>query len=243
MDPDLLTQFADIQWTHWWFRGRRAVVDDVLAHRLRGARPRRILEVGCGTGAMVPVLSKYGTVTGMDSSEEATSECKKLFPEHIFVTGAVPDDLPREVFDVVAAFDVLEHIADDVGTLRRISELLVPGGLLVVTVPAYAWLWSAHDDLSHHVRRYRRRELRDALEAAGYAVERATYFNTVLFPVAAGVRLLHRHVTHRQDTDDFALPPPRVNELLSSLFAGERRPLRHVDLPFGVSVLALARRR
>jgi trans-aconitate methyltransferase len=243
VDADLLTQFADIQWTHWWFRGRRAVVDDVLAQRLPGAQPRRILEVGCGTGAMVPVLSRYGTVTGMDSSEEATAECKKLFPEHTFLTGAVPDDLPRETFDVVAAFDVLEHIADDVGALRRISDLLGPGGLLVVTVPAYGWLWSAHDDLSHHVRRYRRRELRAALEAAGYEVERATYFNTVLFPVAAGVRLTHRHVTHRRDTNDFALPPRRVNQLLSRLFAAERRPLRHVDLPFGVSVLALARRR
>ena len=151
--------------------------------------------------------------------------------------------MPHQTFDVVAAFDVLEHIADDVGALRRIGESLAPEGVLVVTVPAYAWLWSRHDELSHHVRRYRRRDLRAALEAGGYDVERATYFNAALFPVAAAVRLVHRYVTHRQDTDDFSLPPRPVNELLAKVFAAERLPLRHADLPFGVSVLALARPR
>jgi trans-aconitate methyltransferase len=220
------------------------VLDDVLARRLAGPERRRILEVGCGTGAMVPVLSTYGTVTGMDSSEEATTHCKALFPASAFVTGTVPDDVPREAFDVVAALDVLEHIGDDVGALETLGDALVPGGLLMVTVPAYGWLWGPHDELNHHVRRYSRRDLRAAVEAAGFEVERTTYFNSLLFPVAAAVRLARRYlIRHQEATADLAVPGRTVNELLTRVFAAERRVLRHVDLPFGVSVLALARRR
>jgi SAM-dependent methyltransferase len=144
---------------------------------------------------------------------------------------------------VAAAFDVVEHIHDDVGALRRMGDALVPGGLLVVTVPANAWLWGPYDELNQHVRRYGRRNLRAALEAAGYHVERTTYFNSFLFPVAAAVRVARRNTTYRRDAAaDWVVPPRAVNEALARVFAAERRPLRHVDLPFGVSALALARR-
>jgi SAM-dependent methyltransferase len=250
VDADLLATFADIQWTHWWFRGRRAVLDDVLARRLGGPPSRRnlevqrVLEVGCGTGAMVPVLAKYGAVTGMDPSGEAVAECKAQFPEHTFVKGTVPDDVPDETFDLVAALDVLEHIDDDVGALRRLGDALAPGGLLLLTVPAYRWLWGPHDEINHHVRRYTRRTLRAAVTNAGFEVERTTYFNSILFPAAAVVRLGRRYFArHQEPTADLAVTGRRANEVMARMFAAERRPLRHVDLPFGVSVLALARRR
>jgi hypothetical protein len=145
---------------------------------------------------------------------------------------------------VVAALDGLEHIGDDVGALETLGDALVPGGLLMVTVPAYGWLWGPHDELNHHVRRYSRRDLRAAVEAAGFEVERTTYFNSLLFPVAAAVRLARRYlIRHQEATAHLAVPGRTVNELLTRVFAAERRVLRHVDLPFGVSVLALARRR
>jgi len=245
VDPFLHAQFAEIEWKHWWFRGRQAILADVLAFRMRENASLRILDVGCGAGAMVPVLARHGMVTGMDSSEDTVAFCKRLFPDATFLVGNVPEDLPGgEPFDLVCAFDVIEHIDDDIGALRGMNDVLATGGTLVATVPAHQWMWGPHDDLNEHKRRYTRRRLCAALTSSGYDVQWATYFNSFLFPVVAAVRLVRRHLLRRErPASDFVLPRHSMNEALTRLFGAERHLLRHAALPVGVSALAVATKR
>jgi hypothetical protein len=142
---------------------------------------------------------------------------------------------------MVAALDVIEHVDDDAGSIAALGRLLKPGGFLLTTVPAGAWMWSAHDERHHHKRRYALGQYRALFEAAGLRVRRATYFNTLLFPPIAVVRLAKKLFGLRDD-DAESLPPPALNSGLRSLFASEKRLLRAMDLPFGVSILVIGER-
>ena len=244
MDRSLHQQFAEIEWNHWWFCARRAILADVLRRRLdRGpADGRRLLDVGCGAGAMIDVLERFGSVQGFDLSPESIEYCRSRFPSSRFGVGAIPDVLALlEPVDVVCAFDVIEHIDDSVGALRSLRAALRPNGLLLCTVPAYQWLWGPHDDLNGHQRRYTATLLRKELEASGFRVDYLTYFNSLLLPPIAAVRLARRHILRRQEpSSDFVVPSPGLNRLLTKLMAAERFPLRHISLPAGVSLLAVA---
>ncbi len=231
---------------HWWFVGRRRIVASLLDSALGGARDLRILDIGCGTGGMIPVLSRFGRVTGIDPSEEAIRYSREQY-------GAQADlcrvDFPREAppggpYDLVTLFDVLEHLDDDGGALGKVAGLLKEEGLLVLTVPAHRFLWSPHDDINHHRRRYACRELRERIAGAGLVLHRMTYFNTFLFPVVWGTRSLRRRLSRKGDRrSDFRIQRDWINNLLSSLFGAERFLLRGTNLPFGVSILAVAGRR
>jgi 2-polyprenyl-3-methyl-5-hydroxy-6-metoxy-1,4-benzoquinol methylase len=155
----------------------------------------------------------------------------------------LPDELPDlgDPFDLVAAFDVIEHVEDDVGAVAALAARLRPGGFLVTSVPANAWLWSEHDAQHHHKRRYRLSDYRPLFEGAGLTVRRATHFNTVLFPLIAAARLA-KSVARLPGGDEDAHPPRLVNALLRSLFAAETHLLKVTDLPFGVSILLIAER-
>lgn len=248
MDACLHEQFAAIERAHWWFQGRREVVASVLRHRLDADRTgsRRIFDVGCGTGEMVDMLREFGEVTAIDPSADAVGSCRRRFGDDVEVrvrVGQIPGDLPEPgTFEVISAFDVLEHLEDDEAALRSIHGALPPGGVLVATVPAYSFLWGPHDVLSGHHRRYTRAELRRRLLVAGFSVDRISYFNTVLFPGVAGLRMLRRLRPGPASgpRSDFAMPPPLVNRLLRRAFWLEAPLLRVASLPFGVSILALA---
>src|SRR5438067_3651778 len=184
MEDALYDEFAQLGEDHWWFRGRRDVVRGVLAQQLGAPNGGlELFEVGCGTGAMLEILYPYGTVGAIDMSAQAVEHCRQQHPGVADVhVGRVPDDLPAPgTVDVIAAFDVIEHIDDDVGALRSIRAALRPGGRLVCTVPAFQFLWSAHDVVNHHHRRYRKRLLTTRLREAGFELERVSYFNSWLF--------------------------------------------------------------
>jgi SAM-dependent methyltransferase len=242
VDSALYEEFAAVEREHWWFQGRRAIVADVL-ERWLPPPPLRILDIGCGTGEMLDMLTHFGDVLAMDSSPAAVAFCHERFGTTAeVVQGYVPDDLPTgELFDVVSAFDVIEHLDDDRVALRRLRSLTAPGGMIVVTVPAFQFLWSAHDVRNHHRRRYTRPELRARLLEAGYEVPLISYFNTFLFPPAALGRLLQRlrRVDHTPAT--FSLPSSPANAGLKRVFAAERFVLRRGRFPFGVSILAIGR--
>lgn len=248
MDISLHEQFAAIERDHWWFQGRRAVVASVLRRHLADERTgaRRIFDLGCGTGEMVDMLREFGEVSAIDSSAEAVGSCRQRFGDEVAVTvGRIPDHLPEPgTVQAITAFDVLEHLDDDEAALRSIHGALPAGGLLVASVPAFGFLWGPHDVLAGHRRRYTRSQLRRRLIVAGFSVERICYFNSVLFPGVAGVRLLRRLRPGQPPPpqSDFAMPPPMVNRVLRGLFSTEARLLRVGSLPFGVSILAVARK-
>jgi SAM-dependent methyltransferase len=176
---------------HWWFRGRRAVVEALLARAAIGSRPR-ILDAGCGTGGNLVAFGSLGPATGVDPSPHAVEACRARGLTN--VRQASLESLPFEdgAFDLVLMTDVLEHIADDGAALRELRRVAAPGAALVLTVPAYQWLWSPHDVEMHHQRRYTRPGLVGRLRAAAWEPRLATYFNSLLLPPIAAVRAAQR---------------------------------------------------
>jgi SAM-dependent methyltransferase len=224
---------------HWYFRGRLAVLLAVL-ERVLPAPPRRLLELGCGTGNVLQALGRFGEAVGVERDPDLRAVgCAAGLDIR---EGTLPDDLPvaDAWADAVLLLDVVEHLDDDLMGLCAARRTLRPGGVMVITVPAYPWLWSGHDVALGHRRRYTARTLRSLIAAAGLSLGHVGYFNTALFPVIAGVRLAKRLVG--SGAHDLHRPAERVNRALERLFALERHVVLRPGLPFGSSVLAVARR-
>ena len=245
MDDYLLAQHSELEWTHWWFVGRRAIVADVLGRWLdrQPGGGRRVFDLGCGAGAMLSILGHFGTVEAIDTSSDAVEFCRDRFPDVQVRVGRIPEALPEPgSADLVTAFDVLEHIPDDHEAVRAIAGAMAPGALFVCTVPAYQWLWGPHDELNHHQRRYTRRQLRALLCAGGLEVVWASYFNAALLPAVAAIRVGRRLVRPgHSPSSDLDIRVGWANSILTRLFLMERHVLRHSTLPAGVSILAVAR--
>jgi SAM-dependent methyltransferase len=225
---------------HWWYRGRRRVIRAVL-DELPLPAGARILDAGCGSGRMLDELAHYGTVSGIDVSEAAAAAARAR--GHSDVRVGPLEALPWEddSFDLVTAFDVIEHTPDDRRTLAELRRVTRPGGNALITVPAYQRLFSAHDVVNHHYRRYDRASLFAAAHAAGWRPDRSTYFNSILLAPAAAVRLARRRRGHEpKGGADLALTPPRLNGVLELPMRAEAAWLRRGHrLPAGLSLLAL----
>ena len=231
---------------HWWFVGRRRILLQILPRYLSAGSNghRRILDVGCATGTMLTYLAKYGKAQGVDMDPEAVGYCHERGLTDVMESSAGSLPFADGTFDLATALDVIEHIDDDLGALREINRVLKPGGHLMMTVPAYKFLWGRQDDINLHKRRYTASLLRERLKAAGFEPRRLTYMNSLLFPPIAALRLL-RHVLPAQKNppSDFAFPAPKpLNALLGGIFGSERLILSRLDIPFGVSILAVAQR-
>lgn len=199
----------------------------------------KILDIGCGSGLMLNALEELGKTYGMDMSDEAISFSREIFNGRV-EKGALPDQLPYQhnYFDLVTALDVIEHIDNDVDSIRAIRSLLLHGGKCIFTVPAYMFLWSAHDEMNEHKRRYTLTELNNKLVKAGFTVEKISYYNTFLFPVVYLVRMLN-NILGRDGASDMDTPGRAVNYFLNKVFGFEKHLLRYFNLPFGVSVIAV----
>jgi SAM-dependent methyltransferase len=223
---------------HWWFVGRRRILQ-VALEKLSLPQGARILEVGAGTGGNIPLLQRFGQVTALEPNPRARTWIASK-------TGvaaldcALPDTvvLGERKFDLIAMFDVLEHIEDATGSLVALRAHLAHGGRLVVTVPAYRFLWSSHDVSLHHYRRYTRRSLSDTVSAAGLQTVCLRYFNTLLFPAVAAARLLLNAIGTNTVNEE-RMPPPAINAVLARIFASERHFVLPLSMPFGVSLLAV----
>jgi SAM-dependent methyltransferase len=225
---------------HWWYRGRRRVIRAVLDH-LPLPAGARILDAGCGSGRMLDELADYGRVSGIDVSEMAAEAARAR--GHGDVRVGPLEALPWEddSFDLVTAFDVIEHTPDDRATLRELRRVTRPGGSALITVPAYQRLFSGHDVVNHHYRRYERPSLLAAARETGWEAGRTSYFNSVLLPPAAAVRLVQRRSRDQpKASSDLALTPPRLNAVLELPMRAEAAWLRRGRrLPAGLSLLAV----
>ena len=172
MEEHVYRQLYELEDTHWWFRGRRAVIHALLARTPLTDRPR-ILDAGCGTGRNITEYAQFGETAGVDPSPDAVAFCHARGLAQVTQSGV--EELPFDdgAFDLMTATDVLEHIPDDGGAARELRRVTRPGGHLLVTVPAYQWLWSQHDDSHHHQRRYTLPRLRAVLDGSGLAPDRA----------------------------------------------------------------------
>lgn len=239
MDRIVFDRMADHDTRHWWYRARRDVLSALIERHAAPPPGSRVLEVGCGTGHNLAMLGGFGSVDAVEIDDEARAVAEKRLGRRI---GSEPlpelGGVERGVYGLVTALDVVEHVKDDVAALATLGECLTSAGRLLVTVPAWPWMWSAHDEVNHHHRRYTKTTLRDAIEGAGLTLRRIDWFNSALFPPIAGVRLLHR-LQGKDDSDD-ALPSPAVNAALERVFAAERYLIGRVPMPPGVSLAAIA---
>jgi SAM-dependent methyltransferase len=240
MNADLFIEMAHIEENHWWFVARREILETVIS-KLPLPAVAKILDAGCGTGGNLYMLSRYGSVYGveMDGTARDFATARQI---GTIASGSLPDNLPftEKSFDLVVIFDVLEHLDDDVESLRTLRSQLKPGGFLLVTVPAYRFLWSRHDEIHHHRRRYTARELRKTIENTGYNISKLTYFNMWLLPFMIASRIAQK-LTSGSVAEGREVPGPLVNRVMRCIFASERLLLGSVSLPAGGSLLALAR--
>lgn len=238
MDRKIYDAMAAQDRVHWWYVARRDILRDLIARRIRPPAGARVLEVGCGSGHNLTMLSGFGEVEAheLDPESRALSSSRWGSP----VGGASLPELvgvPDASYDLIAILDVLEHVEDDVAALQGLARRLRPGGKILITVPQHPWMWTGHDVANHHFRRYTRATLAAAVERAGLRLELLTSFNSLLFPLAAVSRLAAR-LRGREGSDD-QLPPAPINALFRHVFGLERHLIGRVPMPPGVSLAAI----
>ncbi|WP_414901219.1 class I SAM-dependent methyltransferase [Sphingomonas flavalba] len=237
MERIVYDRMAALDTRHWWYRARREVLAALIARRIVLPADARVLEIGCGTGHNLAMLGRFGTVDAIEIDPVARGVASERLGRPV---GSSPLPALTGVpggYSLIAALDVVEHVADDRAALRAMADRLAPDGRVLITVPAHPWMWSAHDVVNHHHRRYTRATLTKAVADAGLRLEMLAWFNSLLFPLAAGARIAGR-LRGKQDSDD-TLPPAPVNRLFERVFALERHAIGRFPLPPGVSLAAI----
>lgn len=227
--------------THWWFRGRRRLVFDLIKKFSDTGIPKKILDVGCGTGLLLKELQILGKPWGVDCSEQALDYCQRRGLENIKKGDISALPFGAQGFDIVLALDVLEHIEEDDKALKEMSRVLSPNGLAIIFVPAFRFLWSRQDEASHHFRRYCLKPLADKIKNADFQLLRASYFNTFLFLPILFLRFFINLFGLKTETET-KINIKFINPILDKIFSAERALLKHLDFPFGVSILFVARK-
>lgn len=238
MDRDVYQRMEQLETSHWWFLARRQIIEETIRRLVRPRDGACILEAGCGSGGNLEILKTFGDVHAFEYDEDARRVATMRAGVDI-PFGALPDDLPFDgtQFDLIGLFDVLEHIEHDVECLVALRGKLADGGAIFLTVPAFQFLWSKHDERHHHFRRYSKASLKRAAARAGLVVDRSFYFNSFLFPAATAARALKSIIGN--DAPDDAMPAHLINSVLYRLFRAERHLLGRIPMPFGLSLGAI----
>jgi SAM-dependent methyltransferase len=239
VDELLMRTTLELDEHHWWYRGRRRIIRAEL-DSLGLSGNLRVLDAGCGSGRTMQDLVAYGEVHGIELDPEAAEIARARVVGEVHV-GRL-EELPYDdcTFDLITCLDVLEHIPDDRAALRELRRVCKPGGWLLVAVPAYQALWSLHDKVNHHHRRYGRQTLRAAALDAGWQVQRMTFFNALLLLPAAAVRLAQRRRSAENYRPDLTIGPAWLNGFLEQPLRIEASLLSHgIAIPAGLSLLAV----
>ena len=245
MQEQLYDYLHAIEEKHWWFLARKKIILKLIDLYHTRSENEQILDVGCGAGMMLKaLLPERGTVWGLDKSEKALRYSKEKVPGARMILGSFPEDLPRDSFDIITVLDVLEHIDEDAKALAALKGALAPDGIAVITVPAYQFLWTNHDLVNEHKRRYTAPELKRKILDAGLTIEKISYYNTFLFLPVALSKFANRFFFPQTQSHFGATPPPQwINRALETIFSLEKYLLPFLNFPFGVSVIAVVKRR
>jgi SAM-dependent methyltransferase len=239
MERVVYQQMAELDDRHWWYRARREILAELIRREARPPVGAHILEIGCGTGHNLAMLGDFGHVEGLELDGEARAVAEKRLGRTV-MSAALPElaGVPDRHYDLIGGFDVIEHIDDDCAALASIASKLKTGGKFVIAVPAHQWMWSAHDVVNHHKRRYSKRALRRLIESSPLKLEKIGYFNSLLFPLAVAQRAASK--LRGKDDADVTLPPAPLNAALEKIFAAERYLVGRLPLPPGLSLFAVA---
>ena len=238
MERIVYQQMAELDDRHWWYRARRKILAELIRREVQPAAHARILEIGCGTGHNLAMLSGFGHVDGLELDDEAAALSEKRLGR-VVIRSPLPElEGVSNDYDLIGAFDVIEHIDDDHAALAAIATRLKPGGKFMMTVPAHPWMWTAHDVANHHKRRYSKRSLRALVEGSPLRLDKIGYFNSLLFPLAIVERAASK--LRGKDDGNVSLPPRPLNNLFEAVFASERYLVGRLPLPPGLSLFAVA---
>jgi SAM-dependent methyltransferase len=238
MERIVYDRMAELDSRHWWYRARREILAGLIERRIDLPADPRILEIGCGTGHNIVMLKRFGRVDAIEI-DPAAREIASARLGHAVMDAPLPalTGVEERAYDLVAILDVLEHVEQDREALESIARRLKPGGRILIAVPAHPWMWSAHDVVNHHKRRYTRKSLKAVVASAGLRLEMMSWFNSLLFPLAAAARFAGK-VRKKEDSDD-KLPARPLNALFEAIFGLERYAIGRLPLPPGVSLVAI----
>ena len=238
MERIVYQQMAELDDRHWWYRARRRILAELIRREANLPADARILEIGCGTGHNLSMLGGFGHIDGLELDDEAAALSEKRLGRSIIRSPLPELDGVANDYDLIGAFDVIEHIDDDRAAVTSIAAKLKPGGKFMMAVPAHQWMWTAHDIANHHKRRYSKRALRALIEGSPMRLEKVGYFNSLLFPLAVAERAVSK--LRGKDNGDVSLPPAPLNAVLETVFAAERYLVGRLPLPPGLSLFAVA---
>jgi len=246
MDQTFALKYDELEQKHWWFKARREILHKILNRFINWQACNNAVEVGTSSGNNLyhlypPNINLYGVEPFAENV--AIARDKGPVPVYKGRAEKLPDVISNLDFELITLFDVLEHTKDDLQVLRYLRSKLSGHGKLVISVPAYMWMWGHQDEISHHYRRYTLAELVHKLEKTGYTINYKSYFNTFLFIPVAIIRLLARFKSSQKNGEefgDFKIGPKFLNDILFSVFRTEKYLLPHIQFPFGVSIIIVA---
>lgn len=234
---------AEREQTYWWHLGRLRIIQSYVQRALGGEKEAAILNIGCGTGGTIDMLESFGKTDNVDISDDAIGFMKKRGYKRITKVSDIKLPFKAKTYDMVGAFDVLEHIDDQVEALKEWRRVLKDDGAIIITVPAYQWLWSDHDVSLHHKRRYTTKRLTEAAQEAGLKPEKKSYAIIFSLPLIVGFRFLNKILRHNTDSEtSYVDIPIWINSFFAKLLYGEAKLHKAISFPVGTSVIAILRK-
>lgn len=242
MEIEYEKKYHEVETENWWFVSRRRYLLEVLKNAPKNSK---ILDIGCSSGIFLKDLERLGfkleNLFGIDISEKAIANCKNNGIQNAFVMDAQKISL-FEKFDIIVASDCLEHLRDDTAAIRNWSDLLRTGGMLCVFVPAFQSLWSAHDEVNMHYRRYTNKELKDKLTSENLTILKSSYWNFFLFVPLYAFRKMDAVLSRNKKKEGQIIDGKLTNNILLKLLLFENGMLKYVNFPFGVSTFCIAKK-